>query len=448
MANDISKLIQLEHNLRNCESNTELYYSIVNQTREIISYEQAILFGMDLSSKLKVESISDIVAIDSTSPFVQYTQELANHLFSKYENIDIQNVNLNEDLTKELKEQLSEYSPNQIVWIPLKTFKNNIEVEFYMMLLRREVFEKKDIELLKYLSNSYKYFLFAMRKCSFSTRIKNMKINSKYFKYSLLAISLAMFLPVRMSVLAPCEIVAKDPFVVSSPIEGAIDEIKVNSNDYVKENQLLVKIKDIDLKNSYEVTQRKLDTTKAELHSAKQASFYDADKKSQLSRLQTEVKLKEAELAYSKSQLDKTNIFSKSNGIVIIDNPNEWKGKPIVTGERILLIANPLNVEIKIMLSVKDALFLKRDADAKVFLDNKIFESWSGKVTRISYKPEPTPENTISYKIIADFDNLKENEFIPKIGLRGTAKIYSEDVSLFFYLFRKPITSLRQMLAW
>jgi hypothetical protein len=445
--NDISKLIQLEFNLKNCENDNELFYSIVNQTLEIIPYEQAVLFGIDYSSKLKVEAISNIVSVDATSPFVQYTLDLANNLLNLYNTEEIKLVNTS-DLPKDIKDQIKEYSPSNIVWIPLKTIKNNIEVEFYLMLFRNEIFNQKEIELLNYLASSYKYFLFATKKNSFSTKLKNMKINNKYVKYVFVALFLAMFIPVKMSVLAPCEIQAKNPYVLTSPIDGSIDEIKVNSNEHIKKDKLIVKIKDIDLINTYEISKKKLDTVQAELHSMIQAGFYDIDKKSQISRLETEVKLKEAELAYAKSLLEKTDIYSKAEGIVIVDNPNEWKGKPVITGERILLIANPNEIEIKIMLSVKDALFLEENADVKIFVDNKIFETWNAKITQISYKPQATPENVISYKIIADFDDLKENENIPKIGLRGTAKIYSQEVTLFFYLFRKPITSLRQLIAW
>lgn len=447
MSNDISKLIQLEFNLKNCENDNELFYSIVNQTIEIIPYEQAILFGTDYSSKLKVEAISNIVSVDATSPFVQYTLDLANNLLNLYITEEVKLVNQT-DLAKDIKQQIKEYSPQNIVWIPLKTIKNNIEVEFYLILLRNEIFTQKEIELLNYLASSYKYFLFATKRDSFSTKLKNMKFNNKYFKYGLLAIFLAMFLPVKMSVLAPCEIQAKNPYVVTSPIDGSIDEIKVSSNEYIEKDKLIVKIKDVDLINTYEISKKKLDTVQAELHSMKQAGFYDVDKKSQINRLESEVKLKEAELNYSKSLLEKTDIYSKTNGIVIVDNPNEWKGKPVITGEKILLIANPNEIEIKIMLSVKDALFLKENADVKIFLDNKIFETWDAKINQISYKPQVTPENIVSYKIIANFNDLKQNDTIPKIGLRGTAKIYSQEVTLFFYLFRKPITNLRQLVAW
>ena len=239
MNNDISKLIQLEFNLKNCENDSELFYSIVNQTIEIMPYEQAILLGINYSSSLKVEAISNIVAVDSTSPFVQYIEDLANSLLNLYNTQDIKLVNQNE-LSKEIKEQIKEFSPKNIVWIPLKTIKNNVEVEFYLMLLRDEIFTLKEIEVLNYLASSYKYFLFATKRDSFSTKLKNMKINNKYFKYSLIFLVLIMFVPVQMSVLAPCEIQAKNPYVVTSAIDGSIDEIKINSNEYVQKDKLMI----------------------------------------------------------------------------------------------------------------------------------------------------------------------------------------------------------------
>lgn len=446
--NNISKLIQFEHNLRSCDNSNELYYSIVNETRDLVDFDQAVLFTIDLSSKLKVVSVSDIVSVDSTSPFVQYMQDLGKHILSNHSEDTLKVIDFKKDLTSELQKQLKDYSPSNIVFIPLKTIKNNVEVEYYLLLTKNQNFQKQDIELLNYVSQSIKYSLFAMNKDSFIIKLKNKKFKSKYFYLFLLALIVIMFLPVRMSVTAPFSVQAKKPYIVTSPIEGVVKEIKISPNENVKENQLLVLLEDIDLQNDYEITKRKLNTVKAELYSAKQASFYDMDKKSQVKRLQEEVKLKEAELKYSKSLLEKTKIFSSSSGIAIINNPNEWKGKPVVTGERILSIANPQKIEAKIMLSVKDALFLKDHAEVKLFLDNRVFETWQANVIHISYTPEVTPENIVSYKIIADFDDLNQNSEFPRIGLRGTAKIYSEKVTLFFYLFRKPITSLRQMLAW
>ena len=76
MESNVSKLLQLEFNCRNSESKKELYYKIVNDTRSVINYEQAVLLGTQLGSKYKVVSISDISVIDSTSPYIQWIVNL------------------------------------------------------------------------------------------------------------------------------------------------------------------------------------------------------------------------------------------------------------------------------------------------------------------------------------------------------------------------------------
>ena len=248
-----------------------------------------------------------------------------------------------------------------------------------------------------------------------------------------------MFLPVRLSVLAPLEVDAKNPYVVTSAINGVIEEVKVFPNDKVSKDQQIVQFDDVDFNNNYLVAKRTLEVAKAELFTASQSSFLDPKQKSQISQLENQVKLKEAELEYAKDQLEKTKIFAKEEGVAIINNPNDWKGKPVTTGERIFLIANPSSIELKIMLPVSDAIFLEENAIVKAFFDNDPTNSWDGRVKYISFKPELTEQNILSYRIIADFKDINENGYLPSIGLRGTAKIYSKNVSLFFYLFRKPI---------
>jgi hypothetical protein len=124
------------------------------------------------------------------------------------------------------------------------------------------------------------------------------------------------------------------------------------------------------------------------------------------------------------------------------------QGQPITIGEKILSIANSNNIEIKIMLPVTDAIYLEGNNNVKLFFDNTFLDTWDGKISQISYKPTLTPEGILSYQIIANFDNINQNGTIPKIGLRGTAKIYAQQTTLFYYLFRKPVTYLRQLLAW
>lgn len=448
MESNISKLLQLEHNCRNCENIKELYFQIVNETRNIVPYSQGVLLTTDLKGKYKVVSISDISVVDSTSPYVQWIENVVEDLNVNPKSKDIFVVEAKNDFKEVNYKSLFEFAPSNILFIPLNTTKENSDINYVFLLFRENSWLENDILMLKHLSSSLAYFLFAMRNCGFFQTLKKISFKNRYFKIALILIIALMFLPVRLSVLAPLEVDAKNPYVVTSPLNGVIEEVKIFPNDKIEKEQLIVQFDDVDFKNNYLVAKRTLDVTNAELFSTKQSSFLDPKQKSQISQLENQVKLKEAELNFAKEQLDKTKIYAKEEGIAIINNPNDWKGKPVNTGERIFLIANPNSIELKIMLPVSDAIFLEENAIVKAFFDNDPTNSWKAKVKYISYKPELTEQNVLSYKIIAQFDDINENGYIPSIGLRGTAKIYSKQVSLFFYLFRKPITATRQWIGW
>ena len=445
---NISKLLQLEHNCRNCESIKELYFQIVNETRNLVNYSQGVLLTIDFSGKYKVVGISDIPVVDSTSPYVQWIENIIIDLNNSEKSKDIFVVDTKTDLKQIDLKSMHEFSPSNILFIPLKSIKENREINYILLLFKEEGWLEKDILILKHLSSSLAYFLFAMRSTGISQILRKISFKNKYLKISIFLLIILMFLPVKLSVLAPLEVEAKNPYVVTSPLNAVIEEVKVFPNDKIEKEQLLVKFDDVDFNNNYLVAKRTLDVANAQLHTVKQSSFFDATQKSQISQLESQVKLKEAELNFAQEQLGKTKIYAKEDGIAIINNPNDWKGKPVTTGERVFLIAKPQSIELKIMLPVSEAIFLEENAQIKAFFDNDPTNSWLGKIKYISYKPELTEQNILSYKIIANFDDIKENGYIPSIGLRGTAKIYSKKVTLFFYLFRKPITATRQWIGW
>ena len=448
MESNISKLLQLEHNCRNCEDIKELYFQIVNETRNIVPYSTGVLLTTNIRSKYKVVAISDISVIDSTSPYIQWIESVVEDLNSNSKSKEIFVVEVKNDLKEINYNSLLEYAPPNLLFMPIISTKENSDVNYVFLLFKDSNWIENDILILKHLSSSLSYFLFAMRTCGILSAIKKISFKNRYFKIILLLLIISMFLPVKLSVLAPLEVDPKNPYVVTSPLNGVVEDIKVFPNDKVLINQLVVQFDDVDFRNNYLVSKRTLDVANAELFTIKQSSFMDPKQKSQISQLENQVQLKEAELSFAKDQLDKTKIYAKEEGIVIINNPNDWKGKPVSTGERIFLIANPKNIELKIMLPVSDAIFLEENAIVKAFFDNDPTNSWNAKVKYISYKPELTEQNILSYKMIAEFDDINENGYVPSIGLRGTGKIYSKKVSLVFYIFRKPITATRQWIGW
>lgn len=445
---NIAQLLQLEANCRNCETVTELSYIIVNETRNLVYYDQAVLLSPNISAKLRVQAISDISVVEVTSPFTQWAEELANHLLDLEDSSSLHVVNVQSDFTQLLQTQLKDFSPANILWIPLTRTIQDTEVEYYLILFKNSLWKENEKSILKHIASSYSYFLYSLHKSNFKTWLKKKSFNSKYMKVVLALSILLMFLPVSLTVLAPLEIQAKNPLVITSPLNSAVDEVTVLPDQVVKKGDLIVRLENREFKNNYIIAKRTLEVAKAQLHTVKQNSFVDYTQKSQIANVEAELRLKEAELAFAKYQFEKTNIYAEASGTVVINDPNEWAGRPVVVGEKILQIADKKSIEVKIMLPVSDAIFLDKGALVKLFFDNDPLNTWKGKISKIYYKPELTPQNILSYKIIADFDKIDQNGDIPKIGLRGTAKIYSEDVTLFFYLFKKPITAIRKWIGW
>ena len=156
-----------------------------------------------------------------------------------------------------------------------------------------------------------------------------------------------------------------------------------------------------------------------------------------------QVDLKKAEVDSTGEKLKNTKLYAGQKGIAIVDQKTNWQGKPVSVGEKIMTIANPNLIEFLVWLPVKDSLIIKENTDVKVFLDINPIKPLKGKLLRASYEPSLSPEEVLSYKIGVSY----EGKVPPRIGLRGTAKIYGSRVTLFYYLFRKPITFVRQLIG-
>ena len=62
-----------------------------------------------------------------------------------------------------------------------------------------------------------------------------------------------------------------------------------------------------------------------------------------------------------------------------------------------------------------------------------------------SYRASPAADGVVAFRLVAA---LNDADTTPRIGLRGTAKLHSEPVSLGFFLFRRPLGTVRRWLGW
>ena len=436
----IARLISLEKKTREAKSKDELNFIVVNETREIIDYTTSFLLLKSATDKFHINAISDIASIDRTAPLVTFVESVINHK-TKKDLKEIESIDL-EQFSKKIKKQKPKNIPQYLLCIPI--FSPQRGLQGYLLLARNKNFNDNENELVQHLSRTYGH--------AYNTFLTNFSIKNflkKNFtgkkRWITISVIILIFLfPVRMTSTAPVEVVAKNPFLITSPFDGVVKKIIANNNDQTKPGDLLVLLEDIDLSNEFNLAKQSLQVAEKELLRTRQSSFTDNEQKSRLAELVAQVDLKRVELKSAERKLKNSKIYSEKKGVVIVDRKSDWQGKPVAVGEKILTIADPSNIEFLIWLPVKDSIVINQDANTNIFLDINPMSSYKGNIIRSTYEPELSPEEVLSYKLISSF---KGNRDTPRIGLRGTAKVYGNRTILFYYLFRKPITFIRQLIG-
>lgn len=69
-----------------------------------------------------------------------------------------------------------------------------------------------------------------------------------------------------------------------------------------------------------------------------------------------------------RSQLARIDVTAVREGVAVFGDPDDWLGRPVTTGERIMLLANPAKPGVLIHLPVADAVALEPGAEVKLFL--------------------------------------------------------------------------------
>ena len=435
------ELLQLEAMIRDADTVRGLHFFIVNELRKLIPYRQAFILAADTIHKdiFRLQAASSIAVIDRNSPFSQWLERTISNL-SKTSNMDsIRQIDAS-SCPDSIKDDWKEHSLPFVLWCPLTLRDGRLLGGLW--LARETPWKDGESTLVNRIADTCTHAWFALLG---KEKLKKSKHYERAIIASIAFIIFSFFvIPVRISALAPVEVVAKNPVIVSAPIDGVISRVLYSPNSVVKTGGTLVRYEDTSLRNQYEIAEKTLAVARAEYQQVAQGAFNDIRSKAQVSLAKAQVELKQAERDYALELLQQVEIKAQAPGILIYSDKADWVGRPVQVGQQIMQIADPKEISLRIYLPVEDSIFLVEGADAKIFLDVDPLKSIDAVVTYSSYEAEVTPDNILAYRIEAEFKDPNE---IQRIGLQGTAKIYGERVSLFFYLFRRPLATLRQIIG-
>jgi hypothetical protein len=437
----LSTLVQLVKRARHAETAQELAFVMVNETNALVPYRQAVLWRRDTKGRGGVVAISGSAAVERNAPITLWLNRALARLDTGA--ADAPRPVGAADLSPALGEEWPEWLPAHALWVPLALDPGHVLGT--LLLAREQPWSDGERHIVSELADGYAHawagFLGGRRR-SLLSRLWG---GQKYIKFAIAAAVIGiMFLPITLSALAPAEVVPFKPTIVRAPLDGVVDHFAVAPNAPVKEGQTLLELDPRAIQNKLEIAGKALGVAEAEYRQAAQEALFDDKSRAKLTVLKARADQRRTDVTYAQSMLDRIHVTASRDGLALFDEPNDWIGRPVTIGERLLEIADPTQGELEIWLPIADAITLKPGAEVEFFLNISPGSPLHAKIRQTSYEATQSPANLLGYRLKATLDDSGN---MPRIGLRGTAKIYGEKVTLFYYLARRPLAAARQFLG-
>ncbi|MCW2271377.1 HlyD family secretion protein [Pseudomonas sp. MYb187] len=419
------------------DSLNALSFSMANDLYPLLAFHQALVFAQR-GKRLELLQVSGLTRPSEDSPYLVWLQRASRWVASQVP--DAAPVWLTRNSVPppaDIADGWDEWWPEGLWCLPVHA--RDGERLGILLLLLEQAPPAPMQQALPTLLDTWGYCWTALSR---QRRLFRWGLSRRQGLLLVAALGLLLLLPVRQSALAPAEIVSRQAQIISSPIDGVIDQIQVRPNQVVEVGTPLFSLDETTLRSRAEVLGKEVAVADAELSAASQRAFDNPQSKGELTLLEGRARQRRAELAAVQAQLKRTRVLAPRNGVAVFSDPNDWLGKPVVTGERIMQVADPAQPAMLIQLPVADAIALEPGAEVTLFLTAYPLTPLKGKILETSYQARSTDDNVVAYRLLASIDDASEHA---RLGLHGTAKLYGGRVMLGYYLLRRPIAAVR---AW
>jgi multidrug efflux pump subunit AcrA (membrane-fusion protein) len=451
-------LLHLSRRVRHAESIAELRFIAVNETRALAPYRQAALW----LSHDHALTLSGVVSVEANAPYAQWLQRVCRSLAGRSADgpLEVTAALLESQDASEWQEWL----PAHGLWLPLLS---ENAVAGGLLLARDEPWQPLDLQLLGEWREIW-WHEFERRVHQASRRSwwgsfggraaiaaaeqspgghalpkwKSVGRNvwrSRWQRFGILALLVAL-IPVRLTVLAPGELVPKNPSAIRAPLEGTVDRFFVVPNQRVKKDDPLLQLDLTALNSKLSVAQQELATAEAEYRQAAQQAVFEARSKSQLAMLQGRISERKTEVSYLASQLKRAQIVAPRDGVALVDDPSEWIGKPVATGEKVMTIADEYDVEVEAWLAPGDLIDIPSDTAVTLYLNAAPLDPVAATLLYAAHEAVARPDGSFAYRLRAQ---IKPDQARQRVGLKGTTRISGRRVPLIYWVLRRPLATLR-----
>jgi biotin carboxyl carrier protein len=433
----LARVIQAGLQAMEAHTRKETAAIIVNRVGDILPMDRAVLVRMH--GRLPIEAVSGGGVVEQASNFADAVRE-ARRRYREANEPKALPPEPEPGGSMHLRRVQKAMGGTSIVWLPLRLGRGKeAPPPAYALWLERwngRDWKPNDLQLLDLVALPFGHAMVERRK-TLSLGVKRLLMMGV-----LLALLVAMFIPVRSSVVAPVQVVPDRPVHVLAPLEGILRKLEVRPGQQVDVGTLLFSYDARVLDKQIDEGRRAVAVARAELARLEGAAFGDAQAQAQLPVQRLEVKRAEAELEFAQAQRRRADVRATVAGTVVLEDPESMIGAPLQVGQLVMSIADPTRTKLRIMVPAGDAGLLRKGADVEIRLDRNPLKSLPATVTRIGFDVRQSDLQIPSVLVEARWNQLGARI---QPGQRGSAKLYSEPTALGMQIFRKPLVTLRML---
>ena len=426
----LETLVTIEGEALNAKDSLSLKHIAVNRPRSLVKTGH-IIWVLRRGGDIKLEAISSQATLDKTTPFAQWmTGQIKAQLKSGALNSPSQ-----WQLKADNPDDAFEYPFTHAFYAPFAPDPKSGGLLF----TRDTSFVDVEKPMIKRMAQIFGVASVAMgrkKRARMSVRKRTV------FLGTIALLALISLIPVPMTTLAPAEIVADSPYMITAPIDGVIESILIPPNTVVTKGTTLARFVDTAHRNDFILAGQEQTVAEAKLRQASLTSFIDDTAKRQIAVAKAEKSLAAARQNYAKDRLSKATLIAPRDGLAIYTDQSDWAGRPVSTGESIIQIANPAQVLLRIDAPLAIGETLQSGARVRLFLDSDPLNPIEAELTTASYYAQTTSDGHMAYEAFGRLSDAEQT--VPRIGTRGVAKIYGKTAPLGFWLLRRPLTIIRQ----
>lgn len=434
--NALTQIHRLTLQAFSTQDKMSLIFLILNDTISAIRYDRAVLWDID-KLKPKLLGVSGQASISANSELAQKWKRLVEEIktHSLPEILSIEKFPHEHYLWKDYT---STPFPSSVVWIPF-VIDGKPRLGLWLERWEKSVWSPQELEPLQLLAEAY-----ALACKRFQPRFNNQLRKNLAWLMACTLLALLFLIRLPMRIIAPCEVLPKDPFVISAPLDDIVGHISVKPGQQVTPGTPLVKYDGREAFRTLKIAQEEYKVAEEELRRAKILAFKDEESLNEIAILESQFKREEANLALARYRVSQLVIKSPVAGTAMFENPDEWRGKPVKIGDKILMIINPNQTKIRVWIPEKEMIPLNLARPIKIFLNNTPTVNRLAKLIFISEASTLSDKKVVSF--MAEADWMEEEKTITP-GLKGSSLLYGEKVSLFYWLIHKPWISFRDWIG-